>query len=220
MEQCEELIHRYLDIMLTVYVDDMSMITVGANSERVATQVARATRYARAYFATRLGARVNLKKSFVLASCPRLRRRLLMLLGTTAMQPANQTKSLGVGLSLSGPARAVIKGRLKAASARALRASRLRKAGAKASKVFTGNVLPAATYGIAVSGIPTQQLQDLRVSAARALANLAPHQCTSLTLRLAGGGRYDPLYECVLQPLRAWACAVWEGLVPIRELVG
>jgi hypothetical protein len=76
--------------------------------------------------------------------------------------------------------------------------------------VYKQGLKPGAAYGVKCLGMSDRQLQQLRMSAGRAIGGATQR---SLTLQLAVAG-IDPAHEVTAAPIEAWAAALWEGRVP------
>ncbi len=137
-------------------------------------------------------------------------------------------KDLGMDSSL-GRRRTnkVISTRFHKAAARGLRTRQLRSFGApKAIKLYTTNLWPTGTYGIAGFGIASKPMQGLRTVAATA-AGWSKGACVTTTIACSYPARHEPAVAARVTVLKdfAWALqttlaerprisAVWDKLVP------
>ncbi len=73
------------------------------------------------------------------------------------------------------------------------RLKRLMKARASTARIVRCGLLPAATYGVGVTGISDRDLRSLRVTARKGLVENLPGRSLTIDLMLVGD-RMDPAY--------------------------
>ena len=147
-------------------------------------------------------------------------RRLEERLHRYAIRYQPRVKSLGAGLG-GGTRRhvGVTRTRLRDFRRRIGRFRRLRRTGVDTARLLRTGGTAAMTYGQAVMGVSDAMLLGQRRAAMAASAPAAgtAGQQLDLALMLADAsrkGQADPAYQAHLDPIGAWADAVWEEWLP------
>ncbi len=168
---------------------------------------------------------VSQRKSVCTASSDALGDLLANGLRRYAVQYARRVKSLGVGLGAGIRRNAqVVSRRLRAFRQRVPRFRRLRAVGVSTARLLRTGGIAAMTYGQAVMGVATSTLLQQRrcAAAAAAPANGTCGQSLDLALIVAdesATGKADPAFAAHVDPIGAWAQAVWEQWLPTRALM-
>ena len=78
--------------------------------------------------------------------------------------------------------------------------------------------MPAATYGVGVTGITDHDLLSLRVIARKGLVQNLAGRSLTIDLMLAGD-KMDPAYICNRAPIVMWLTALWNTWIPRPTLL-
>eukprot|EP00973_Karenia_brevis_P026580 3667190-Karenia_brevis.AAC.1 len=121
-----------------------------------------------------------------------------------------------------GNARAcsTLRRRLQAYKSRTRRFITLRKGAGRrrASRIHRAGAVPAATYGMAVSGASDTHLQQLRRAHAAVSGITSQFASQRLGILLRSKQRDDPALPVHVLPLNAWARTVWDKTIPLDDL--
>ena len=107
----------------------------------------------------------------------------------------------------------VRKRRLECILKRIPRLKRLMRGRASTAGIVRCGLLPAATYGVGVTGVNDRDLKSLRVTTRKGLVdNLAGRSLTVDLMIL--GDKIDPSYLCNRAPIVMWLTALWNSWIP------
>ncbi len=139
------------------------------------------------------------------------------------LEVARRPCSLGVGLAGGRrPASHALWKRLRAFRKRLPRFGATRRMGVSTARLLKTGGTAGLTYGEAAVGVSPTLLRAQRVAVAKALGDRTGGGDLDLTLAVADGSRggtADPAFQAHLQPIVAWARAVWESWMPRAELL-
>jgi len=212
----------YRSVDLTVFVDDSTLEARGTRRfiiwlmPRVLRLVVDGL--------TALRMELGAPKCFILASSRAFGKELAIacrdVLDITATPRA---RSLGVGLA-GGTATAthVLRSRLADFRLRLGAFAAARQLAVDTAKLLRTGGIAGFTYGQASVGVPPSLLQAQRVAAAKALGDRTMGGDLDLSLAIADGARggmADPAFQAHLQPICAWARAVWHSWLPRGDLL-
>ena len=206
----------------TLYVDDLSVEASGGQRVVVNQVTVFTLFFCRGVEADHMT--VSRAKSLCTASTPTIGERLAEGLREFGIRYRGRVTSLGSAIGAGRRRNAqVLNKRLKAFKARAPRFRKLAAAGVCTKRLMRTGGGAALSYGQAVTGVSPHTLTAQRRAAAAACAP-AGGQCgqdldLALILADAGpAGRADPAHEAHLQPIGAWADAVWHLWLPLGVL--
>ena len=106
-------------------------------------------------------------------------------------------------------------GRLDGFKKRMPKVKFFRKYGAVTSKIAKAGFLPSGLHGVRCLGLPPTRVKALRTIIGQCLPG--KHAGRSLTWRLAVH-ECDPIHACRVEPIVAWAEAVWDEQLDDSEL--
>ena len=90
-----------------------------------------------------------------------------------------------------------------------------KKYGAITSKIAKAGLMPSGLHGVRCMGMPLTRLKAFRTTIGRCLPG--KHAGRSLTWRLALH-QCDPIHQCRIEPIVAWAEAVWDEQLDDADL--
>jgi len=168
--------------------------------------------------ATGLDLMVHPEKAMVLSASDDLLRQLAGDWGLDVDIPAaDATKLLGADYAAARRRSATVRrGRLEEFDSRRRRTTMLKDAGVDVSSLVDVGSVAGAMWGCAIDGIAPTVLHRMRQLCGHATAGVAWGR--SLTLDLALGPGSDPFIRSVVEPVTAWAEAVWTLRLSIRDL--
>jgi len=216
-------VHRvYHCIDITVYVDDATLEARGTARHvlRIMPLVLQVVVEGLAAVRMELG----LPKCFVLASSYSFAKQLAQachdVLPITATPKA---RSLGVGLAGGrSSASHVLLARLGDFRRRLGAFGALRRLAVDTARLLRSGGVAGLTYGEASVGVQPSLLYAQRTAAAKALGDRTVGGDLDLTLAVAdgaSGGMADPAFQAHLQPICAWARAVWDAWLPRADVL-
>ena len=158
-------------IELAVYVDDITPYTSGRNASAVVTRVGNATDYLVHVLQDKYELEVSAKKSYALASSPKLATRLARASRSHKLVAKRACKLLGAPIG-GGRRRSVrpLKKRLKDFRSKVHRIHALRRANVRTAQIVRAAGTPAVTYAIECMGASNTHLHAMRSTIARAAA--------------------------------------------------
>ena len=156
-------------------------------------------------------------KSVVLASNQTLKEMLAAKVKPLGMRVVSHARLLGVDSFGAGAARRrkTQYGRLDGIKKRIPKVKFFRKYGAVTSKIAKAGFLPSGLHGVRCLGLPPTRVKALRTTIGQCLPG--KHAGRSLTWRLAVH-ECDPIHACRVEPIVAWAEAVWDEQLDDSEL--
>ena len=133
------------------------------------------------------------------------------------MRVVSHARLLGVDSVGAGAARSRTTqyGRLAGIKKRMPKVKFFKKYGAVTSKIAKAGFLPSGLHGVRCLGLPSTRVKALRKTIGQCLPG--KHAGRSLTWRLAVH-ECDPIHACRVEPIVAWAEAVWDEQLDDAEL--
>ena len=202
-------------VSLYVYVDDMTLQAIDRIRGRLAARLGGAARQLTGGLERDLRCKVNGKKTVILASCGRLYRDVCLALRHASFQRVCRVKSLGIDAGAAGRSGMVRGQRIRVVAKRKPNFSALRAGGARAMlpRLWKTGCARAVSYGCAASGIAEYQLDSVRSVCGQVQHGPGKGRSNTLSPVMAGP-KVDPWFDFILEPIYAWAAAVWRGLGP------
>jgi hypothetical protein len=204
---------------LAVVVDDIQMLATGRSSGEVACQVRDAIALVAYYVEDVAKLTLSDPKTLVITNSKESARAVSSsvkrLKGSVVRSGRNLGVDFAAGKRSSG---AVRKRRLLAVLQRIPRLKRLMKARASTVRIVRCGLLPAATYGVGVTGISDGDLRSLRVTARKGVVDNLAGRSLTVDLMLFGD-RFDPAYVCNRAPIVMWLTALWNAWIPRSALL-
>ena len=219
---CDCLMSRWPRLRLTKYVDDLTLSCSGRN-RAVADTIAEASSPLIGWLESGLDFHVSKDengkegKSVVLASNRILKGMLAAKVKPLDMRVVSHARLLGVDTFGAGMARRrkTQYGRLDRVKKRLPKVKFFKKYGATTSKIARAGFLPSGLHGVRCLGLPPTRVKALRTTIGQCLPG--KHAGRSLTWRLAVH-ECDPIHTCRVEPIVAWAEAVWDKQLDDAEL--
>ena len=133
------------------------------------------------------------------------------------MRVVSHARILGIDAYEAGAARQrrTHHGRLTKIKKRMPKVQFYKKYGAITSKVTKAVLVPSGLHGVRCMGMPPTRLKAFRTTIGRCLPG--KHAGRSLTWRLAVQ-QCDPIHPCRIEPIVAWAEAVWDEQLDDADL--
>jgi len=199
-------------IAVKLYVDDLTLTATGTRKQ-VTEKLAQATGISIDFLENLMKLQTSPEKSVVVASGPKLLRRLAVKKDMSKIKPVASAKLLGTPFA-GGRRRttATFQLRLKAAKDRKSRIHAVRAAGGSAVAYVTTAHIPAMLYGSDVGGARDSHRAACRTEAALASAAPTAGKNSELILNaaVATAPGIDPAFVAHGVPMRQWANAVWD----------
>ena len=201
---------------LTVYVDDVTIETVGIATIVLDKHVAVTNAFTADLQAMRL--EFSPTKNVTCSSTDLLARQICDKLIGIEVKPVSRCVSLGTGLG-AGTRRNCqqARKRLKAFKVRVPRFKALRRARVQTDRVLRTGGISAMTFGQRVIGVSDSALLQQRRAAVSATCDRACGADLDLALIVADGttiGAADPAFEAHIGVVYMWSLAVWESWIP------
>ena len=211
LEMMDQLVVDFPRTELNVFIDDVGASTKGYDDD-VVEEVAEITEEIKARLG-RIGCELSEAKTVIVASCPKVSRRIGSRLGLSPRQVAADTAAKFLGADFAPRtarrkwiAKSSRRQRLRKAQGRAHRLRRLRAAaGPRAKLVGAAGLTPQAGYGTEVTGLSQEEWDKMRRAVAAGLGPKAGGRSLAVTLLMEG----DPTIKVALAPALRWADEVW-----------
>ena len=219
---CDCLMSKWPRLRLTKYVDDLTISYRGMN-HAVATVITEAVSSMGGWLESGLDFHVSKVedgvegKSVVLVSNATLKAALTSSTMPLGMRVVSHARILGVDAYGAGAARQrrTQYARLTKIKKRIPKVQFYKKYGAITSKIAKAGLMPSGLRGVRCMGLPPTRLKAFRTTVGRCLPG--KHAGRSLTWRLAMH-ECDPTHTCRVEPIVAWAEAVWEEQLDDADL--